>query len=996
MSGIRGGIQAREKDGLAEIQPGHTVKHRWPGLAEALRAGAPPPFRPAAPPWRDEPGLDDDEDLRKALCDVRSAQRFLLGSSIGAEFYAACTQGSGRVDGHSPGTTQSSFDALHVHPRPPTNSRLGATLPSAPASILPKVAPSVGTMNVASLGMLLNGSSSGRPLTTSASSREARTYTAQYRGRKQKAAMPPVSNWLRRELSKVKLLDPHTQSSSTLPSLDSVMSGRSVASSAPGQIPGEESEVRQMLFLQAQFGGTCSTIMRGRAEEIWREHHRCEQDRIRLRTAELRGMRHAQRASAREQREARKDVGHSEMHRMQKDASTNSIDPKERHAVEASTGILKKEKSRTSLVRRAHGKFVAATNRITVLNFLKHRRTWKDRRSAVDRLRQELKRKAKDAVSAIASQVGENWNPYLSDGSTPSGNVAKNARSFPRKVDDEEERRLSPRASLKKIEDSGESSPQLLAYLEAFQRYDSGDTGILDARNARAAMADVGVAPLTMQEKRPVAKLIMGTIENSTDDGIDFDAFVALLPRLRDIVKEIMRDDVEEWFHRGLDEDRHYDLNQLKCCLEALGSKNVSGDLEWKEVLQIFEGFDTAVALCFQQASRAQSPDQGLMNGTAASLACALSLQGRSSQGLLGTPSSAFDLFEVLFYRARERLTVIRREQERNLACDLNIPDAQFNFFRSDIIELHSHFQEFDVDKIGQLEGDSIRNCLASCGMMARKGGMPQHLVAELVVQAKIRTEKMRGACGAKVEVQSDSNSGSENASKRSSRQMSDAAGPLFVDFAEFLALVVLVRGRNRVDIRSELRTVFNLFDKERVGQIQMNMNLFNELSLQPKTKGEQLEIRTMLDEVDENGDGTFCFEEFELLVHRVHEHLDRVTRNEELQFALKLGPPGFEKSRARELRDLFHASVESTEPVLSVADLRQILEHLYLRYTSDVLLELFHEFAREEKHGMDCLGFLKMMHAVEVVKSHGHEKHRNTRQSIGGPFLQHKFSIAQ
>merc|ERR1719160_1139756 len=112
------------------------------------------------------------------------------------------------------------------------------------------------------------------------------------------------------------------------------------------------------------------------------------------------------------------------------------------------------------------------------------------------------------------------------------------------------------------------------------------------------------------------------------------------------------------------------------------------------------------------------------------------------------------------------------------------------------------------------------------------------------------------------------------------------------LNFAEFLALMTMVRKMHREAHQSELRSAFNTYDADKSGLLQVKeiLGLFATLGLTPKTREEQQDIRMLLNEVDENGDGEFNFAEFEILVQRVHERLDRMTRKEEETYALEIG----------------------------------------------------------------------------------------------------------
>jgi len=180
-----------------------------------------------------------------------------------------------------------------------------------------------------------------------------------------------------------------------------------------------------------------------------------------------------------------------------------------------------------------------------------------------------------------------------------------------------------------------------------------------------------------------------------------------------------------------------------------------------------------------------------------------------------------------------------------------------------------------------------------------------------------------------------------------------------------------LVRRMDRESQQEHLRTIFNKYDNDKSGAIAIKeiSKLFGDLGITPRTRKEQLEIRMIFDEVDENGDGEFAFQEFELLIQRVQERLDRLARLDEEEFALQIGLP---LQRCREIRKLFQDNVSGGTQLLFVSELRTVMNQLQRRYSSEELLNLFEAFGRQDNGGVDAKGFLRMIHAIEVARTHG------------------------
>lgn len=873
--------------------------------------------------------------------------------------------------------------------------------------------------------------------------------------------MAPLPRWLKDEFRKVKLLKSPsgsltqstatlttmtTMSTATLPSMDSSASPRKQVKSV---IP--EEEMRRMFFLREQLGG--NPLMRGSIEDLWVERQRLDAERVHLRSAELREVRQRQRATARQQRLEASGQAEGEDWNGDDFVDESSM-PFSLHTMGRPLGRRISEHPESSLAsgkafragaQAAEAKLPKPPQRINVLSFVKHRSTCAERQNTMNRLRQEMKRKAKGQdTREISKQSG--------------------------------------------ISDLDQTIPKYASWLAEFQRHDSEKTGLLKSREGRSAFADIGLQPRLAAEKRMVAKLIRDEMHklDPFNTTIDFNNFVALVPRIRDIRNELSRPELEELFARGCTKDNgHYDMEKLPACLEALGCSNVHGDAEKDEVTRIYEGFHAAETLCkalehesntkeeevevkpvepqtrkkigkADERSLPPSPRSlfrastiAVMTANTATAAIAAlpghqkvapvapiatkeakeaavaAVAERGSAVGLGVPDTPFQLWEMLFHRSKERLIVLRRTQEREIARNMHLTAGQFEHVRSNIIELHALFQQFDADGSGSLGEEEVLKCLSCCGLH-RKNGMDHSTLLGVLTRAKLRTAEERDAenrAGAESEEDDKSSNatvpslpslpgsrqGSRPGSKPPSRpssasakhrqtcptlsrqgsngsqhELEDAfpqANSNDLSFAEFLTLIMMMRKISREAHRAELRSAFLKYDADGSGLLQVKeiLGLFTTLGLKPKNREEQQDIRMLLDEVDEDGDGEFSFKEFEFLVHQLHERLDRLTRKEEEVFALEIGIP---RARCRELQDVFRAAHEASTSLLSingnclsVAELRKAMQDLFLRFNSEELLTLYTKFGREESSqdegGVDGKGFLRMMHAIEIEGTH-------------------------
>uniref|UniRef100_A0A7S2FG12 Calmodulin n=1 Tax=Alexandrium andersonii TaxID=327968 RepID=A0A7S2FG12_9DINO len=196
----------------------------------------------------------------------------------------------------------------------------------------------------------------------------------------------------------------------------------------------------------------------------------------------------------------------------------------------------------------------------------------------------------------------------------------------------------------------------------------------------------------------------------------------------------------------------------------------------------------------------------------------------------------------------------------------------------------------------------------------------------------------------------------------------------VLVTFIEFLYVLRLVRRAARERRRGRLMEIFGRYDHDHRGVIATKdmIKLLGDIKLTPRTREEQMEMRRLVDEADRNGEGVLAFPQFELLVQSMREHIERLERNEEQSYALELGIalPHF-----RYLRRIFECNVAQGTRFLLVDNLRKVMTLLQRRYSSEELLSLFHAFSRQDTGCIDFTGFIKMMHAIEIAKTHGQLK---------------------
>eukprot|EP00435_Cladocopium_sp_Y103_P025585 s133_g6.t1 len=211
-------------------------------------------------------------------------------------------------------------------------------------------------------------------------------------------------------------------------------------------------------------------------------------------------------------------------------------------------------------------------------------------------------------------------------------------------------------------------------------------------------------------------------------------------------------------------------------------------------------------------------------------------------------------------------------------------------------------------------------------------------------------------------------------AAERTSTRFEVVGGPQGeeLNFFEFLYLMKFMRQQSLEVQIDDVRAFFQRMDKDEYGNIQMKeaMRLFPELGLSPRSRVdrvEQLEIKQILNEVDEGGTGTLSWDQFTQVVLLCQERLERLLRSDEEHFAVSLG---FTVERCRELRKVFLDSKNDFN-FMEISELRRAMTMMQRLYTSEELILLFTNFAHRGQMDFRC--FIKMMHAVDILKNESH-----------------------
>jgi len=521
-------------------------------------------------------------------------------------------------------------------------------------------------------------------------------------------------------------------------------------------------------------------------------------------------------------------------------------------------------------------------------------------------------------------------------------------------------------------------TPEGANLLEAFRRYDTEETGELSVRDAKACFSDLGIQPTLPQDKQAAATVLQNSLRRP-EGGLDFYDIEKLMPKMWEAIAHAKRKDLEYSHTRALDENGDYDLQQLRPCLEALGVWIYSTE-EWSEVEKIF--------------TARQGDRPPVRKPTAPKSPARVLSKLWSGPDLTPTPRKEsvkpvqlsrhadYEKFEQSFFEAQKHLTVRRRRLERELCEEHHLTQEQVEDFRADLVGLDFLFRKHNRYGNRYLNENEVLELLVACGADARllctelvpsliregrhlanQAKRVQHMPEPHVQFAKTETATL-GAGWRKVQKRA------RPRIRRSFRQYEIVSlSEEEVDFFDFLYLMKFVRQKSREIQTEKLRNLFLKLDKDERGNVAIKdvMRLFRDLNLSPRSRQEQLEIKQVLNEVDEDGTGTLSWFKFTYVVQLCQERLERLVRIDEERYAMALG---FSEDRFRELRKVF-LDHKNEACVLQIKELRSVMNALQRPYSSEELLRLFQAFSASEGH-FDLRCLIRLLCAIEIQRTEG------------------------
>lgn len=273
-----------------------------------------------------------------------------------------------------------------------------------------------------------------------------------------------------------------------------------------------------------------------------------------------------------------------------------------------------------------------------------------------------------------------------------------------------------------------------------------------------------------------------------------------------------------------------------------------------------------------------------------------------------------FDRFEQLYSRIAQSANRIRQGRQDTIANDAGLTETELEAHKDELLILYDSFVRADEDDSKKLSTHEVR------GMVLEHGLMPKDAEAY-------------------------------NRMVSTAEDLSDEDDEL--TFRACLKLFRSVRADQEKTSEPELSELFKLYDRDMSGELNMVeiSAVLSDYGLTPKCRSDQEAMKQLLDQIDEDGSGSFEFQEFLKLIQRIEERMQALQFQREAVVATELG---FTAPQVLELRDCFYMLDVDGSGALGVDELREVLDAIRITMTSEQLKELTMTLATPKSVQMD------------------------------------------
>lgn len=284
-----------------------------------------------------------------------------------------------------------------------------------------------------------------------------------------------------------------------------------------------------------------------------------------------------------------------------------------------------------------------------------------------------------------------------------------------------------------------------------------------------------------------------------------------------------------------------------------------------------------------------------------------------------------FDNFDNFMQKLVEAVNRIRIEREKDIASKQALISSVVKRHKDELLLLHDSFQRTDLDGSGTLSHEEAQDIIHMHGL-----------------SMEFDTDEL-------------------------DEMFSNYSQDGVLTFCGFLNLINRLRAVIQGKSVETLRDLFDNYDKDRSGQLNSKEMscVLEDLDLTPTTAEDQEAIKTLLQEIDVDRNGSYSFQEYLSLVRKINEKQRSLQIHREQKVALHLG---FSDAQVKELRTIFVMLDEDGDHFLEFDELHKSIKLIKLPLNTDKLRELIRTLSSVDSLGkLDFPAFLKFARKVEM-----------------------------
>eukprot|EP00928_Gymnodinium_smaydae_P031448 TRINITY_DN23072_c0_g2_i1.p1 TRINITY_DN23072_c0_g2~~TRINITY_DN23072_c0_g2_i1.p1 ORF type:complete len:846 (+),score=93.61 TRINITY_DN23072_c0_g2_i1:171-2708(+) len=400
------------------------------------------------------------------------------------------------------------------------------------------------------------------------------------------------------------------------------------------------------------------------------------------------------------------------------------------------------------------------------------------------------------------------------------------------------------------------------------------------APRLRAALLDIGLRPLEAFVRHDVSNLVMNALDGG--ERIDIDGFQQLVESVRECWQNAMRTELQVHFER-IFEGGLLNMRELRVCMETrIGGTRVMTQDEWRRVCEIFSDHSTYMVGESSMTSRRRMSSR-----------------------------APYLHFEHLFQVAQETVIASRRARDNEIAEEFNIPFRYVEENRGCLGIFLETFQQFDVESPSGIDVDQLICLFEAWGICipCSRGDVeclvhfvktkavasmldddsdedqPVPCMAEYVAAVSSSTDKQQSATRKRMTTVAVMKTPSATLEHDESFKEPDAmTTPCTCDFVDCLRVARALRRHNRNSMRGRLTQLVKRYVLGDLQPPSHDVHLpFSKLhkllecfDFVPRTKQEQQELASRLNDVDEDGTNSITFGKFEVFLDCLRERAKR------------------------------------------------------------------------------------------------------------------------